>query len=143
MQDRTADAVVYGTLAVAASCYAFFLDRNKYGPARRKLEPNWTWVEVIVETSFCLGAAAIRARLTPFDASEATWRGYERIVRTSFAVGKTPIVLWQLGRTYDRLSKRADTLHQKFEEHYAKREQSSGSLATVRQPGQGTNGTIG
>jgi hypothetical protein len=129
--------LLYPTLSVGTSLYALALDDNKrHAPRERKIEPDWTVIEVIIGTAICLIGAAIRARLE----EPADWRVHEKIVRRAFEWGSIPIIIWQVWRAYDRQKRRGDTL-QHLEKHHANRERSPATLAALRWPRPPANGT--
>lgn len=135
MNPQHADGV-YPALAAVTTGYAYLLDRNKQSPNPRvKLEPDWTWVEVVLGTTLCLAAAAIRIRLAPGDA-----RDTERVVWRAFVWGGAPIAIWQVGRAYLRQKHRADTLshynHGAPDDHQS-RPPAPPRVAPFRRPGQG------
>ena len=80
---------VYTALFVTTAAYAFLLSRFKY-----LIEPDLTWLEVVIGVALCLAAPAIVARW----ANVPTWQAYEVLTWRAFLVGGAPIVLWQLGR---------------------------------------------
>jgi|FLYN01.1.fsa_nt_gi hypothetical protein len=133
------DRVVYPALSLATALYAAALDSNqRRAPRRARLEPDWTWLEVVVGTSMCLLAAAIRARLPP----EGDWHSYEVAVWKAFAWGGTPIIAWQIWRAYEREKQRGDTLQHTIEEWY-ERKRPPAALAPVRRPGETANSRDG
>lgn len=82
------DVVIYGLLMVVTSIYAVVLDRYK-----ELLEPDGTWIEVVIGTTICLAFAAWRGREVGGD-----WRDYETGVWLAFIFGGLPVVVWQVGR---------------------------------------------
>lgn len=132
MDQRTADACVYPALALTTTLYAIALDHNKqYAPPDRKIEPDWTLIEVIIGSLICLVAAAIRARLGPADR-----RTTERAVWLAFLIGGTPIGAWQLWRGHQRRQQRRGTLQQYDREnnHANASKRSPAALADQRRP---------
>jgi hypothetical protein len=127
VKQRTADSLVFGSLVIATTIYAIVLDRNKRRALMgRKIEPNWTWAEVVVGDGLCLLAAGIRARLGNKD--RAT---YERSSILSFVIGGAPIILWQLWRTYTRLTEHIHALEQTIEGSDAHRQRPPEALAPL------------
>ena len=97
------DARIYFTLAIVAALYAVLLHYTK-----DRLEPDFTWLEVVIGCVLCLGFAAWRARLS----DDTTWQGYERGVWLAFLIGGGVIVAWQIGRAIwrqEELRKRGRT----------------------------------
>lgn len=86
------DYVVYIPLAVATSLYAVVLDYLK-----DRIEPDWTWAEVVVGTTMCMVAAEVRSEMGPSDRAATL-----RAVRLAFAAGGTPVIIWQLLRMIAR-----------------------------------------
>lgn len=74
---------------LATTLYAVLLDEHK-----EKIEPDWTWAEVVLGTSVCLLTAAVRARAH----ANPTWRIYEEGVWRAFVVGGLPIIVWRIYR---------------------------------------------
>lgn len=79
---------LYITLAAVIGLYAIVLHHLK-----ELLEPDLTWLEVVIGCAICLGFAAWRQRLAGGD-----WSDYERGVWLAFVVGGGVIITWQVGR---------------------------------------------
>lgn len=86
------DVLIYTALALIVFLYARILDRVK-----ERLEPDFTWLEVVIGCTLCLAAAAIRHRVTGGD-----WAAYEAGVWKAFIIGGGVIVAWQIGRAIHR-----------------------------------------
>ncbi|WP_110513217.1 hypothetical protein [Herpetosiphon llansteffanensis] len=80
-------------LAMATMLYAVMLEHYKH-----YLEPDWTWIEVVVGTLLCVTAAGIAIRLTP----NASWPQYEQQIIASFGIGGGVIITWQVWRMIKR-----------------------------------------
>lgn len=94
------EARIYISLFLATSLYAFLLARFKY-----LIEPDLTWLEVVVGVAICLAAPALVARWM----GVPTWQAYEALTWRAFIIGGAPIVLWQIGRatrTWRRVERR-------------------------------------
>lgn len=87
------DIRLYLTLAAVVALYAIFLHHTK-----EYLEPDFTWLEVVIGVAICLGFAAWRHRLIGSD----SWLDYEGGVRAAFYVGGGVIIAWQVGRFVNR-----------------------------------------
>lgn len=80
---------LYCFLFAAATLYALILSRFPM------LDPDLTFVEVIIGTALCLLAATLDRRWNgPLSSEAYEWRVWE-----AFIVGGTPIVLWQIGKS--------------------------------------------
>lgn len=132
MNQRIADACVYPALFLTTTLYAVALELNKrYAPPSKKIEPKYTWAEVVVGDLICLGAGAIRAWLGPNDRTHTL-----RSTGLAFIVGGTPIITWQLWRERRRQRVERDTLqHYDVEHNDATSERPPAPLADLRQPG--------
>jgi hypothetical protein len=86
------DFLLYITLAASVGLYAVLLHHFK-----ELLEPDLTWLEVVIGCTICLGFAAWRHRLIGGD-----WHEYERGVWWAFLVGGGVIIVWQVGRFVQR-----------------------------------------
>lgn len=87
------DLRIYGGLAFATTAYAVVLERYKW-----RIEPDWAWAEVVIGALMCLSAAELRMRYE----RNPTAEGYRRAVWAGFAVGGTPIILWQFWQMSQR-----------------------------------------
>lgn len=83
------DVRLYITLAATVALYAILLHHTK-----ELLEPDLTWLEVVIGCAICLAFAAWRQRLLV----ETPWQEYERGVWLAFLVGGGVIIFWQVGR---------------------------------------------
>lgn len=81
---------IYSYLFIATTVYAVLLAWVKH-----YLEPDLTWLEVMVGVAICLAAPFADARLNGPQTSEL----YEERVWLAFVVGGFPIVAWQLGKS--------------------------------------------
>lgn len=81
---------------IITSGYAVLLDRYKH-----YLEPEGTWLEVVIGNALCLGFADLHRRAR----RSATAAQTQHDVWRAFAVGGLPIILWRLYRAY--------TMHQR------------------------------
>jgi hypothetical protein len=91
---------IYLVLFFTTAVYAFLLSRFKY-----LMEPDLTWIEVVVGVTLCLAAPALVARWE----GVPTWQAYEALTWRAFLIGGAPIVLWQIGRatrTWRRVERR-------------------------------------
>lgn len=86
------DFTLYITLAASVGLYAIALHHFK-----ELLEPDLTWLEVVIGCVICLGFAAWRQRISGGD-----WQAYESGVWWAFGVGGGVIILWQVGRLVQR-----------------------------------------
>jgi len=86
------DFLLYITLAATVGLYAVLLHHFK-----ELLEPDLTWLEVVIGCAICLGFAAWRQRINDGD-----WREYEHGVWIAFLVGGGVIIAWQVGRFVQR-----------------------------------------
>jgi hypothetical protein len=103
------DFAIYGTLALMVYLYTRLLDRHK-----ERLEPDFTWVEVVIGCALCFAAAATRARYVP-----GGWQEYEQSVWLAFVVGGGVIIGWQIRRAIQRaeeVRKRGRTRPEKMAE---------------------------
>lgn len=80
-------------LIATTSAYARWLDRHK------ELEPDWTWLEVVLGNVLCLAHAAVCARLDPDTAHEG------HTVR-AFVLGGIPIIVGEVAQWAHRRGER-------------------------------------
>jgi len=91
MTDIPLDIRIYGTLAITVLLYAVLLRSvHRVLP----IEPDYTWLEVVIGVSFCLAAAAYRGRHVP-----GGWEAYEAGVWLAFLVGGGIMSTWEIGRS--------------------------------------------
>lgn len=137
MNERTADAVVYVPLLFVMALYALLLDRNKQRtkPGAFRLEPDWTWVEIIGGVLLCLGAAYARSRLGPDTRADAL-----RAVWGAVIVSLAPIISWQIWRASARRRQREKTLRYYEHEESHDKQRTPTRLAPARRPGAKANG---
>lgn len=87
--------LIAAALVLVKSLYAFVLSRKPLA----KLQPDGTWVLVLIGVGLCILAAGIDRRLT--NPSVAV---FERRVWFFLLVGGVPIAVWQIARTAHALS---------------------------------------
>lgn len=87
--------LIAAALVLVKSLYAFVLSRKRFA----KLQPDGTWVLVLIGVGLCILAAGIDRRLT--NPSVAV---FERRVWLFLLVGGVPIAVWQVSRTARALS---------------------------------------
>lgn len=77
-------------LVLVKSLYAVLLSHKRL----RRLQPDGTWVLVLIGVGLCILAAGIDRRLT-----EPSVAVFERRVWLFLLIGGIPIAVWQIGRT--------------------------------------------
>lgn len=92
--DIPLDIRIYGTLALVVLLYAVFLQLIHH---KERLEPDYTWLEVVIGVTMCLAAAAYRGRHV-----SGGWKEYEGGAWLAFIVGGGVIILWQIGQSVAR-----------------------------------------
>ena len=91
---------IYLALFVTTALYALLLSKVKH-----LIEPDLTWLEVVIGVALCLAAPAIVARWS----GVPTWQAYEALTWRAFLIGGAPIIIWQIGRatrTWRRVERR-------------------------------------
>lgn len=86
-------AIIYGTLFMTSILYAALLARTR----GIGIEPDYTWLEVVVGCGLCLLAAADYIAL----AHPTAWQAFFAVCG-AFVVGGLPIVAWQIGQAIKR-----------------------------------------
>lgn len=89
------DIAIDAALVTSCCAYAAWLEEHK------KLEPDWTWVEVGIGTVLCLTAAHLHSRQHGGD-----WQSGERRVWHAFSIGAPPIIIGELRQWLKRREER-------------------------------------
>lgn len=120
--------LVYAVLFLATALYAVALHHW------RRLEPDWTWLEVVIGTSLVLAAPATLGELGEL----ASWQDYQHAVWRSFIVGGLPVVVWQIWLAWSRRGELIIYLRGRHEQRAkALADQGGGDPAGDRGGGEG------
>lgn len=93
------DMIVYGGAMIAATGYAWVLDRLERA---YPINPDFTILETIGGTSLCLTTSAIRIALAQRQGRRMTaWRSWNAVLQ-SFVWASIPITIWQALRILER-----------------------------------------
>jgi hypothetical protein len=96
------ETLIDASLVLTTCAYAEWLGNHK------RLEPDFTWVEVAAGTALCLMTAAVRSRIQDGD-----WRTYERNVWRAFLLGGAPIIAGELSQWLRRRAERQHYVNQR------------------------------
>lgn len=124
---------LYILLAALSTLYAVVLELYA---KKKRWEPDYTWVEVVLGVVLCLAVPFVLARTVGGD-----WQDYEFHTWLAFAVGGTPIVIWQLWRAERNKRQTQDAIKYLLNEEYLRDADRTHPLAQQRrdQPGRGQN----
>jgi hypothetical protein len=96
-------------LAATTTAYSALLESIDH---KETVEPDLTWLEVVIGNALVIFAAMLRIRLQAESGTVPTWQDYERAVQRAMLVGGGPVIAWQLWQTFRRQEVHIDYLQE-------------------------------